>query len=76
VNSIDEAKVIRALFKLLIKQKKYKFPKPRSQLDAPTSHGVYVIRNATGCVKHVGRSVRGKNGLAQRLRNHLQGQSS
>lgn len=41
-----------------------------------TEQGVYIIYDPKGEVVHVGRSVRGRNGLYQRLRNHLRGNSS
>jgi hypothetical protein len=39
-------------------------------------YGVYVIYDPKGRVAHVGRTVRGKRGLYQRLNNHLHGKSS
>ena len=42
---------------------------------APPEPGVYVIRKSDA-VLHVGRTLRGKNGLYQRLKNHLHGSSS
>ncbi len=39
-------------------------------------HAVYIIYNPEGIVEHVGRSVRGRKGLVQRLTNHLYGNSS
>ena len=39
-------------------------------------HGVYIIYSPNGRVTHVGRTVRGKRGLRQRLNNHLHGASS
>jgi len=42
---------------------------------APSKQGVYVIRKGQ-VVLHVGRTVGGKNGLRQRLKNHLYGSSS
>lgn len=65
--------------KLLTKlngQPRHGFPRVRERLEVPNTHGVYVIRDRAGRVWHVGRTVRGKDGLRQRLRNHLQGQSS
>src|SRR5487761_237549 len=65
--------------KLLIKlngQSRHNFPGVRERLEVPNTHGVYIIRDRTGRVWHVGRTVRGKDGLRQRLRNHIQGQSS
>ena len=57
-------------------QPRHPFPARGVPLEAPNTHGVYVIRNAKRRVVHVGRTVRGKNGLRQRLGNHLQSQSS
>ncbi len=37
---------------------------------------MYIIRGPKGRVLHVGRTVSGKRGLFQRLRNHLQSRSS
>lgn len=67
---------IEALFQRLEKQPKVAFPEARGKLLAPKTHGVYVIRNKKGRVVHVGRTVRGKAGLHQRLNNHLQANSS
>ncbi|MEH2510169.1 excinuclease UvrABC nuclease subunit [Nitrobacteraceae bacterium AZCC 1564] len=52
------------------------FPRSGERLDVPDLHGVYVIYNPKGRVSHVGRTVRGKRGLRQRLNNHLHGASS
>ncbi len=52
------------------------FPQARGTLEVTANHGVYVIYSPRGKVLHVGRTVRGKRGLRQRLNNHLQGQSS
>jgi hypothetical protein len=67
---------IRKLFLQLDKQEKRRFPKPGQSVEAPRTHGVYVIRNLPGNVLHVGRSHRGYSGLKQRLYDHLQGRSS
>lgn len=72
----NERQHINALFKRLNAQPIIPFPQPRQSLDAPRSHGVYVIRDHAGLVVHVGRSLRGKAGLFQRLGNHLNAQSS
>jgi hypothetical protein len=72
-----ERDTIRRLFKRLDQQPHLRFPKLRESLDAPKEHhGVYVIRNPRGRVEHVGRTLRGRDRLLQRLRNHLRGQSS
>lgn len=73
---MPEADEIRELFNQLVEQAEHAFPQQYAPLDAPTDHGVYVIRCPDGQIKHVGRTVRAQNGINQRLRNHLQGQSS
>ena len=72
----QEPKTIQNLFKQLLKAKQESFPPYRQPLKAPTDHGVYIIYNAKDQVVHVGRSVRGKNGLHQRLTDHLYTNSS
>ena len=67
---------IEALCQRLEKQPRVAFPETRAKLLAPKTHGVYVIRNKKGRVVHVGRIVRGKWGLHQRLNNHLEANSS
>ena len=71
-----EKKKIEKLFKELISAKVYLFPLPRQVVIAPIEKGVYVICDPDGNVVHVGRTPRAKNGLRQRLKNHLAGQSS
>jgi len=51
------------------------FPQERQQLKAPSEPAVYIIRKGE-IVLHVGRTLRGKYGLYQRLKNHLYGASS
>ena len=53
-----------------------RFPPAGVPLRASKNQGVYVIRSPRTIVVHVGRTVRGKSGLQQRLRNHLAAQSS
>ncbi len=67
---------IKTLFERLQKQETCHFPKAGERLVAPPTHGVYVIRDPSRKVVHVGRTVRGRNGLLQRLYQHLRGQSS
>lgn len=67
---------IKELFAALEKQPLVPFPATRVKLEAPPSHGVYVIRSRGKRVLHVGRTLYGKSGLRQRLRNHITGQSS
>ena len=73
---MTERKRIEGLFQQLERQPTIPFPQLRQPLRAPKTHGVYIIRDKKGRVVHVGRSVWGKEGLFQRLHNHLQAQSS
>lgn len=72
----EEATIIAELFGALCASTRLLFPVQGSKLNAPNRHGVYVIYSPDGHVMHVGRTVRGKDGLVQRLNNHLQGKSS
>lgn len=65
-----------ALLQELLSQLKTPFPAAGAKLTAPTTHGVYVIRDAAGRVLHVGRTLRAREGLRQRLKGHLHGGSS
>ena len=69
-------KIIQKLLQELINSKSHSFPPKYQPLKAPTEHGVYIIYNSQDEVAHVGRSVKGKNGLHRRLTDHLQGASS
>ena len=73
----DEPRRTEHLFETLMQQPRQAFPQKRGRLEAPTSRGVYVIRKrSTNRVVHVGRTLRARRGIAQRLKNHLQGNSS
>jgi hypothetical protein len=71
----SERRVVQKLFRELCKQPECSFPQYREALKAPRKPGVYVIRKGK-IVLHVGRTLRGKAGLRQRLKNHLHGSSS
>ena len=71
----SERQLIQGLFKKLCGEPKHSFPQPRESLNAPKKPGAYIIRKDR-IVLHVGRTVRGKEGLRQRLNNHLHGSSS
>lgn len=71
-----EPQEIRDLFRELLRQPQTPFPTAGRKVAVPMTHGVYIIRDPLGVVAHVGRSVRGKRGLYQRLCNHLGGSSS
>lgn len=70
-----ESHEIEVLFEKLCNQPRGAFPQQHRSLEAPRTHGVYIIRQEE-TVLHVGRTIRGKNGLLQRLKNHLSGESS
>jgi hypothetical protein len=71
-----ERKEIVHLFRLLCRQPKHTFPALYGTLHAPSGQGVYIIRDPWEIVVHVGRTLRGKYGLWQRLKDHLGGSSS
>ena len=71
-----ESSTIRELFGRLRAAPQIPFPAVGKRLAVPDTHGVYVIYAPRGAVLHVGRTLRGKRGLQQRLNNHLHGASS
>jgi hypothetical protein len=71
-----ELKKTKELFRDLSKQPPVCFPKKRKALIVPSKHGVYVIFDKVDRVLHVGRTYRARRGLWQRLKDHLNGQSS
>lgn len=70
-----ESKEVKILFDKLCVQPKLSFPQFRQLLNAPSKQGVYIIRKEE-TVLHVGRTLRSRNGIHQRLKNHLHGSSS
>ncbi len=66
---------IQELFNELHVQREFPFPQHGRPLAAPREPGVYVIREGE-TVLHVGRTLRAKGGLHQRLKDHLHGSSS
>ena len=75
-NSREEQQAVKALFQKLRRSPLHTFPSFGGKLDAPLAQGVYVIYSPRGKVLHVGRTPQGRNGIHQRLRDHLRGQSS
>ena len=73
---MTEPESIQELFKQLLNRPVVQFPPSRGRLQAPTCKGVYIIRDTTGRVFHVGDTPRGKSGLHARLKSHLAGKSS
>ena len=71
-----ELETIKQLHKKLIASKLHAFPE-KGKVVVSSKHGVYVIYDSKKMhVLHVGKTVSGKNGINQRLSNHLGGQSS
>lgn len=77
---LKESDIIKRLFHKLKRGRIYKFPKSGYMKsltpEIPETHGVYIIYSPREKVLHVGRTLRGKRGLSQRLNNHLTGHSS
>lgn len=73
--SITPRRVAAHLHRLL-RQPRIPFPPAGERLLAPSVHGVYVIRDRRHRVLHVGRTIRGRHGMRQRLGNHLHARSS
>ncbi len=71
----SERTTIKRFFKQLLARESRAFPDKGKPLSVPCTHGVYIIRKGRS-VLHVGRTLRARNGLRQRLSNHLCGQSS
>lgn len=71
-----ESLTVRKLYRQLRQARPVLFPRARERMVVPDKHGVYLIYSPRGTVLHVGRTLRGKRGLRQRLKNHLHGASS
>jgi hypothetical protein len=73
---MNEARRVRALVAALRRARRHPFPLTGRTLECPPEHGVYLIIDRVGRVAHVGRTTRTGLGLLDRLRAHLNGQSS
>jgi hypothetical protein len=71
-----ERRAVETLFKELVGAPRKKFPRSAVELNASRRRGLYVIYDRRGRVAHVGRTPKAKDGIVQRLRNHMRGQSS
>lgn len=71
----SERQKVEEVFTELCRQPMLQFPQKRKPLEAPSDPAVYIIRKGK-IVLHVGRTLRGKDGLYRRLKNHLYGSSS
>ena len=72
----SELRKIERLFKNLCKQQVRGFPRLHKELNASKEQGVYLIVNCNDRIVHVGRTRGAKQGIYQRLKNHLYGSSS
>lgn len=73
---MSERQQIKSLFKTLDRQPEALFPMPGARLAITSAQGVYVIRGKDRVVMHVGRTLRAKEGLLQRIGDHTAGKSS
>jgi len=72
---MDEPKIIKGMFKQLKDSTSINFPNS-GKVNVSTEQGVYIIYSPTEKILHVGKTSRAKNGLNQRLQNHLTNNSS
>ncbi len=72
---MSEQQEIMNLHNKLIASKQYVFPS-KGKVNVSEKHGVYVIYNPEDEVLHVGNTPSGKQGLNQRLYDHLARTSS
>lgn len=68
---MDEYRNILKLHNQLLKADYHYFPPKGNGIHVSTEQGVYIIYSPSEKVLHVGRTLSGKYGLNQRLRNHL-----
>lgn len=75
---MEKLKDIEALYAKLMANGTQTFPDRHQSFkpEVKKKQGVYVIYNSKDRVVHVGRTYRGREGLFQRLRDHLHGSSS
>ncbi len=71
-----EPQIVEALYTELTRSPLRTFPALREKLQAPEQGGVYVVYDERGRVVHVGRTTRGRGGIAKRLRDHMADASS
>ncbi|MBD81459.1 MAG: hypothetical protein CL840_21250 [Crocinitomicaceae bacterium] len=72
---MKKRKEIQELYETLVNSKENIFP-TTGKITVSTEQGVYIVYSPTDEVLHVGRTNGGKNGLNQRLLNHVRNQSS
>lgn len=72
---IKESDRIRILHKELVGSKVYRFPS-YGKIEVSKKQGIYIVYNNVKIPLHVGKTNGGRNGLNQRLLNHVRNQSS
>jgi excinuclease UvrABC nuclease subunit len=72
---MKEQEIIQKMFKRLINSTSVNFPN-YGKVNITNKQGVYIIFSPDEKVLHVGKTNRAKNGLNQRLQNHLYNSSS
>jgi len=72
---MKEQEKILVLHKKLVASKSHKFP-CKGKIEVSIKQGVYIVYNNKKTPLHVGKTNDGKNGLDQRLLNHVRNQSS
>jgi hypothetical protein len=72
---LSENNQIANLFHKLL-QKSYNYFPEKGPVKITENHGVYILYDKNKVVVHVGRTIKGKKGLNQRLTNHLNNSSS
>jgi len=73
---MSEQQTLKRLFAEITHAPLQTFPNRRERLNAPKRRGVYVIYTPRGNVAHVGMTPRAQEGIYQRLRDHMSGNSS
>lgn len=73
---MNEYETIFKLHHQLFESDLHPFPPKGTGIKVSKEQGVYLIFSPERKVLHVGRTLRGKNGLNQRLANHLVNRSS
>lgn len=72
---MNEIKKIKKLYNHLLSTEEKKFL-THGRVEVTNEHGVYIIFSTHHKVLHVGKTSRGKNGLNQRLYNHINNRST
>ena len=72
---MKEAEEIMKLHHNVIASKQFTFPQT-GNVNVSDKHGVYIVYSQSDAILHVGTTKRGKEGLNQRLNNHISGTSS